>query len=49
MIYAYGILIRKSEDRCHLGGLGVDGSIKMDLRDIEPDGVGWIEMAQVRV
>jgi hypothetical protein len=49
MIYAYRILVRKSDERGHLGSLGVDGSIKMDLKDIEPDGVGWIEMAQVRV
>jgi hypothetical protein len=49
MIDVYRILVGKSEERCRVGGLGIGGSIKMDLKDIEPDGVGWIKMAQVRV
>jgi hypothetical protein len=49
MIDAYRILVRKSEERRHLGGVGMDESIKMGLADTEPDGVGWIEMAQARV
>jgi hypothetical protein len=34
--------------RDHLKDLGVDGDIKMDLREIRLEGMDWIHLAQNR-
>ena len=36
------------KERDHRGNLGVDGNIKMDLREIGYGGVEWIDLAQDR-
>jgi hypothetical protein len=47
---AYGILVRKSKGKRPLGRprRGWVDNIKMHLREIEWDGVEWIDMAQDR-
>jgi len=29
-----------------LGGLGVDGNIKMDLQEVRWEGMGWIDLTE---
>jgi hypothetical protein len=47
---AYRILVGKPEGKRQLGRprRRLVGNIKMDLREIECDGVDWIDMAQDR-
>ena len=37
---------KKLEERYHLGNLGINGNIILDLEEVQWEGVGWISLAQ---
>jgi hypothetical protein len=41
----YKILVKKSEETVPFGGIGIDG--KVDLKEIDCEGVDWIELVEV--
>jgi hypothetical protein len=47
---AYRALVRKTEGRRPLGKprLRREDSVKMDLREVDGGGIGWIDLAQNR-
>jgi hypothetical protein len=48
MSNTYNILVRNLKRRDHSEDLGVDGNMRMDLREIGWDDVDWMHVAQNR-